>query len=230
MSTIQAVDPAAELLFGKGRRELLALLFARPEQRFYLRELARLTGASAGTAQRELRALEEVGLIRSERRGRQLFFEANRSSPLFGALRTLLEQTMGAPDLLRAALAPMADRIRFACVYGSLAYGTLGPQSDVDVFVVGDVEFSEVTDVLAAVEKRLNRAVNPTVYTPEEFRRRREQGRHFLATMFDRPLIPLIGEIPPDARSVAAKRMAASHSSGSRGGSQAPRRRGPKPR
>ena len=57
-------DPAAELLLGKGRRELLALLFANAGRSLYLRELSRMTGGSPGTTQRELQgALEQVGLL-----------------------------------------------------------------------------------------------------------------------------------------------------------------------
>jgi predicted nucleotidyltransferase/DNA-binding transcriptional ArsR family regulator len=230
MSTAFTADAVADLLFGRARRELLALLFTREEQSFYLRELARLTGTSAGTAQRELRDLERVGLVSSHRRGRQIFYRANRLSPVFDALRTLLEQTMGAPDLVRSALAMLADKISYAGVYGSLAEGTLRPSSDIDVMVVGEVEFSEVTDALAPAEKRLGRPVNPTVYSVAEFHRGLKDRRHFLTTVLGRPLIDLIGVLPPDARPVARERLAPGHSRVRRGGRSSPRRGRPKSR
>jgi len=224
MSTAFTSDAVADLLFGRARRELLALLYTREKQSFYLRELARLTGISAGTTQRELRDLERVGLVRSERRGRQIFYQANRLSPVFDALRALLEQTMGAPDLVRAAIAGLADKISYAGIYGSLADGTLSPSSDIDVLVVGEVEFSEVTDALAPAEQRLGRPVNPSLYTPAEFQRGLKDRRHFLTTILGRPLIDLIGVPPPDARPVEGKRLAAGHSHVSRGGRSTPRR------
>jgi predicted nucleotidyltransferase len=229
MSTAFAADPAAELLFGRGRRELLALLFTQERQSFYLRELARLAGTSAGTAQRELRALERVGLVQSHRRGKQIFYQANRLSPVFNALRTLLEQTMGAPDLLRAALAPLVDRIRYAGIYGSLAEGKLRASSDIDVLVLGDVEFGEVTDALASTEKRLGRPVNPRVYGVAEFQQGLQGRRHFLSTVLDRPVIDLIGELPTEPRRVARERVAARHPGVGRRGSPAARRGRSKP-
>jgi len=229
MSTTFAADPAAELLFGRGRRELLTLLFTRKEQSFYLRELARLAGTSAGTAQRELRALERVGLVQSHHRGKQIFYQANRLSPVFTALHTLLEQTMGAPDLLRAALAPLVDKIRYAGIYGSLAEGRLRPSSDIDVLVLGDVEFSEVTDALAPAEKRLGRPVNPSVYGIAEFQKGLQAQRHFLKTVLGRPLIDLIGELPPDPHPVARERVAAGHPDVRGRGSPAARRGRQKP-
>jgi predicted nucleotidyltransferase len=131
---------------------------------------------------------------------------------------------MGAPDIVRAALAALADRISYAGVYGSLAEGTLKPSSDIDVLVIGEVEFSEVTDVLSHTENRLGRPVNPTVYSATEFKRGLADRRHFLTTILARPLIDLIGELPSDARAVAGKRMAAGHSRVPRGGRPAPRR------
>jgi len=225
LSTTFAADPAAELLLGRGRRELLALLFTHQDRSFYLRELARLAGTSAGTAQRELRSLERVGLVQSHRRGRQIFYQANRGSPIFDPLRTLLEKTLGAPDLLRAALAPLADRIRYAGIYGSLAAGTLGPSSDIDVLVVGNVEFSEVTDALASAEEKLGRPVSPRVYSAAEFQQGRQAQRHFLDTVLGQPLIDLFGELPPDPRPVARKRVAPDHP-GVRGRGRPPARRG----
>ena len=203
---------------------MLALLFTRQEQSFYLRELARLTGTSAGTAQRELRSLEGVGLVQSHRRGRQIFYQANRRSPIFDTLRTLLEKTMGAPDLLRAALAPLVDKISYAGIYGSLAAGTLGSSSDIDVLVLGDVEFGEVTDALASAEKKLGRPVNPAVYGVAEFQKGLKARRHFLSTVLGRPLIDLIGDLPPDARPVARERVAAGHTGVRRRGRPAARR------
>jgi predicted nucleotidyltransferase len=135
---------------------------------------------------------------------------------------------MGAPDLLRAALAPLVDRIRYAGVYGSLAEGRLGPSGDIDVLVLGDVEFSEVTDALAPMEKRLERPVNPTVYSPVEFQRRLKARRHFLTAVVGRPLIDLIGELPPDARPMAPERLAPGHTGVRRRGSPAARRGRPK--
>jgi uncharacterized protein len=223
-STTFSPDPAAELLFGKGRRELLALLFGQPEQRYYLRELARITGASAGTTQRELRALVRVGLVSAERRGNQLYFQAHRASPLFTSLRALLEQTVGVADLLRGALAPLAERLEYAGIFGSLARGAHGPSSDVDLLVVGDVEFSEVSDALAEVEKRLDRPVNPTVYTREEFGDRLKERRQFMASVLRGPLIPLIGELRPDARRLAPERVAGKDSRDARGSGSAPGR------
>ncbi|MGH7527077.1 MAG: nucleotidyltransferase domain-containing protein [Gemmatimonadales bacterium] len=189
-------------LFGKLRRELLALLYSNSERSLYLRELVRLTGASPGAVQREVGELTEVGLLTRSRRGRQVFYQANRSHPVFQDLRGLLQKTLGTVDLLRGALAPLADRIDGAVLFGSTAKGTATGVSDIDVLVVGSAEFAEVSDALTGAEKTPGREVNAVVYSRAEFSRRLEEGGRFVESVLRSPSVPLIGELPPPGRAV----------------------------
>ena len=50
-------------LFGKSMQAILATLFGRPEEEFYLRELARLAGTTASSLQRDLAALVGAGIV-----------------------------------------------------------------------------------------------------------------------------------------------------------------------
>jgi len=208
MSTLSISDPVVTKLFGKLTRELLALLYGNPERSLYLRELVRLTGASPGAVQREVGELTKAGLLVRSRRGRQVFYQANRSMPVFAELRGLLEKTLGLPDVLRGALAPLADRIEAAALFGSVATGTSGPTSDIDLLVVGSAEFAEVTDVLAAAEVRLGREINPMVYSRAEFRRRLSDGGHLVTSVLRAPHLALIGVLPDEPRKLARKRVA----------------------
>ena len=75
----------------------------------------------------------------------------------------------GAADVLRAALLALTDRIQSAVLFGSLATGETTSRSDADVLVIGDVEFGEVSDLLAPAEQRLGREVRAVAYIPERF-------------------------------------------------------------
>jgi predicted nucleotidyltransferase len=75
-----------ELLFGRYRRQVLALLLLRPDESFYVRELERLSGMRAGPLHRELSALAAAGLVRRLSRGNQVRYQANRSAPFFTEL------------------------------------------------------------------------------------------------------------------------------------------------
>jgi predicted nucleotidyltransferase len=108
-------------------------------------------------------------------------------------LRGLLLKTAGVADVLREALAPLAAGISVAFVYGSVARGEERRASDVDLLVVGDASFAAVAQALAPAQRRLGREVNPTVFTPAEFRQKLTAGHHFLRSVTGREKLFLFG-------------------------------------
>jgi predicted nucleotidyltransferase len=184
----------ADALFTSTQQRVLALLYGQPERSFYATELIEKTGSGSGAVQRELRRLSDSGLVSMTRLGNQTHYQANAGAPIYSELRGIVEKTIGVTELLKAALASLATRIRFAAVYGSLPRRTDGALSDVDVLIVGaDLTLEEVYGVVGPVEKRIARAVSPTLYTPEEFQRRRETGQAFLKKVLSGPHIVLMG-------------------------------------
>jgi uncharacterized protein len=147
------------------------LIFCITEQ-FYLREIARRAGTGIGATQRELRRLDEAGLIQSVRRGHHVYYQANSKNPIFTELKSILAKTSGIRDILHEVLAPLSIRIKVAFVCGSIARGEETSASDADLMVVGDVSFADVVSALNEGETKLGREVNPTVYGPGEFRSR----------------------------------------------------------
>ena len=93
----------ADVLFGKGRGAILALLYGHPDQSFYYRQITRqLDGVSDGALQRELNTLSRLGLIDRSTVGRQVFYRVNRNHPVFPELRALVAKTVGAIQVLRS--------------------------------------------------------------------------------------------------------------------------------
>ena len=183
----------SETLFSKNRRAVLGLLYGNPDQAFYLRRVVRATGGGHGAIQRELKLLSEAGVLRRTVRDRQVYFQANSECPVFEELKALIVKTAGVADILKAALAPLGDRIQIALVYGSVARARQKRDSAVDVLVVGDLAFREVVAALADAQSHLRREVNPTVYAPDEFQSKLASGHHFLTSVLKTETIFLIG-------------------------------------
>src|SRR5207237_4969511 len=85
----------ADLLFGRTRGAILALLYGHAGQSFYTRQIAREVDASVGAVQRELENLAKVGLIVRRSVGSQVFYQANRETPIFSEMRALGTKTTG---------------------------------------------------------------------------------------------------------------------------------------
>lgn len=182
----------ASLLLPEHRRRILGLLLLRPDEALHGREVARRTGLPPGSAARELNRLAEVGLLIRESSGNQRLYRANRSSPVFVELASILRKTSGLADVLKKALKPAADNLRLAFVYGSMASGRAVAASDVDVMLIGKISFAEAMKLLSVNEQLLGREVNPSVFSVAEFKRR-AASEAFLQDVLSKPKIFLIG-------------------------------------
>lgn len=188
-----AKGPIASALFGKAMQAILAHLYGRPDEEFYLREIARSTGTSPSSLQRDLAALAHAGIIERTVRGHQVYFRANRACPVFDELRGLVTKTFGVADVLRDALRPLDGRIDAAFIYGSVARGEERTESDIDLFIIGEVSSGEVIEAFAKAGRRLGREINPTVFPLAEFAEKARSRNHFLTTLLGERKLFLIG-------------------------------------
>ena len=182
----------AEGLFGKTRLAVLTLFFTHPDREFYLRQITKVVKTGQGAVHRELIRLAASGILIRTKKGGQVFYQVNQLCPFFAELKTLLIKTSGVADVLRQALAQVADKIKIAFIYGSIARNSEQAQSDVDLAVIGDISFGEVVSALAQAQDTLTREINPVVYSEREFRGEKAHN-HFTIILKDTEKIFLIG-------------------------------------
>lgn len=194
MSTKQFSDTLSVVLFGKTKRAVLALLFSNPEKSFYLRQVARITAAGQGSVQRELKKLTEAGVIERFEQGNLVYFRAAPSCPIFAELKGLILKTAGLVEVLRSALSPVSDKISLAFVFGSQARAEAKAASDIDLLIVGDVDELELHRLISQAEGRLNRPINYTFLTAQEFKKRQKEKEGFLARVLAGQKIFIIGD------------------------------------
>jgi len=185
---------AIELMFGDYRRRLLATLLLRPDERFHVRELGRMTGIPAGSLHRELKIMGEAGVLTRDQVGNQVLYQADRSCPIFEELASILQKTIGLAMLLREPLQHLDDKIEMALVFGSMASGQQRPTSDIDVLVLGDVTLSDVVVALAPCHETLGREINPVVMAADRFIAQLREQQRFAMRVFEEPKIFVIGD------------------------------------
>jgi predicted nucleotidyltransferase len=186
----------ADALFTSTQQKVLGLLFGQPDRSFFVTQIMELAKSGRGAVQRELRRLESAGLVSVEMHGNQKHYQANSESPLFDEICRIVRKTVGLKEPLKAAVESLAVTVRLALVYGSVAKRTDTSASDVDLLIVADeLTLEDVYAALSAAEKLLDRKINPTLYTSEEFDRRRSRGNAFLKRVLSGPVIVLSGTI-----------------------------------
>ena len=80
-------------------------------------------------------ASPRAGWRPSSRIGNQKHYQANRDSPLFHELCSIIRKTVGLKEPVRAALQPLADKLKLALLYGSVAKQANTAASDIDLLL-----------------------------------------------------------------------------------------------
>lgn len=192
--TAAAPTALADALFTPVQKRVLGLLFAQPARCFQSSELIRLARSGTGATHRLLTRLARSGLVRVSVQGRQKYYQANPDSPIFAELVGLVRKTVGLVEPLREALAPVADRIRAAFVYGSVAKGEDRADSDIDLMVIAeDLDYATLFEAVQMAEQQLGRPVNPNLMTASQWRRKRAQPDSFAARLDQGPRLFVIG-------------------------------------
>ena len=92
------------------------------------------------------------------------------------------------------ALKPLARRIQWAFIYGSIARSAEHAASDADLMIIGQAGLAEVSSPLRKAERRLDRSVNPTTYTVDEFAARVKSNHHFVTAVMRSKKLFILGD------------------------------------
>ncbi len=184
----------AETIWPKARREIIGLLFTRPDDEWHLRDIARRIDLAPATVHREVVSLSDAGILNRRTVGNQVLYSANRSCPIFDELRGIAVKTTGLADVIRDALSDLSGRIEAAFIFGSFAAGEDRPDSDVDVMIVGELRLTDLVPQLRRLETGLGREVNPITMSAREFGRRAAENEHFVRRVLKEPKVFLFGD------------------------------------
>jgi len=194
MVTPSANSNLSNILFSKARRVILSLLYGHADEAFYLRQIVRATGIGLGPVQRELKQLMDAGIITRDVQGKQVYYKANMKSPIFNELKNIVRKTFGIADVIRKSLETVADKIRVAFIFGSVARSADGRASDIDLIIIGKVTFADAVSALSQAQEILEREINPVVYSVAEFKKRVAERHSFITDVLEGDKIFVIGD------------------------------------
>ena len=184
-----------DALFSKTQQNVLALLFGQPRQSFYTNEIIRKSGGGSGAVQRELSRLVRSGLATVKRIGSQNHYQANPNAPLFAELCSMINKTVALVEPLKVVLQPFLSQIELAFVYGSVAKKSDTASSDIDLMIISDnLTYADIFPVLEEVSGKLQRSIQPTVYSLKELRERIHSDNSFIRSVLAQPKVWIIGK------------------------------------
>lgn len=177
----------------KTREAIFRLLFTNPESSYYLRELERLLSIPVSMIRKELMRLEKEGIVASSRKGNLVFYSLNKTYPLFEEIKSIVMKTVGAAGLLKEALSKI-NGIEVCFIYGSFAKSQERAGSDIDLFIVGQVDEDALIREIKRIEELLRREINYVIFTYQEYKKRKKAKDAFIHEILGGPKIFLIGE------------------------------------
>lgn len=186
---------ALDALFPSIRARVLSATLLQPKRWWFLTELAAHLGVTPSSLQREMELLAQAEILLHRKDGRRTYYKANPESPLYPELRGLMEKTTGIVPALKDLVNEFDEQIEIALLYGSVARGSERAESDIDLMLVGTLRQIDLVPALRKLERRFQREVNVTLFSPEEFHRKRRLKDHFLSTVLEGKITLLKGTV-----------------------------------
>ena len=179
------------ILRSRGQAEILCAILTNPNREWTLGQLAKVSGQSLPTVQREVERAETAALVESRRLGRQRLVKAG-PSPIAIMLANLLLMSYGPKFVIAEEFAGIKGIVHLF-IFGSWAARYEGiegfPPQDIDVLVIGNVDFSEVTNASIAASKKLQIDVNPSIQSHTWWKNKTGSG--FRKEIDRRPIVEI---------------------------------------
>jgi predicted nucleotidyltransferase len=117
----------------------------------------------------------------------------NIEHPLYQELKSIVFKTIGVEGSLKKVLRDIRN-IRIAFIYGSFAAKDEEFSSDIDVMIIGEPDVSLLNEKIRALEHKIRREVDTTIYSLEEYRARKSEKSGFIGELLENPKIMIIGD------------------------------------
>jgi len=199
-----------EQLFGsKTRVRLLRLLLNNPGQPFYLREISRKVGIQLNSVRREILNLEKNGIVKSvkmiegETEAKTMkkkdiksrykkYYMINSETVIYPELKAMF---LKAQLLLEKSLIKEIEKIaqvKYLILTGNFV-GLEGLATD--LLLVGKVNKKNFANLVKRFERELNRQINYTVMSNQEYKYRHDITDRFLYDILENKKIVIIDKI-----------------------------------
>jgi len=182
-----------DLFISRVRVKLLGVFLGNPADIFYVRQLVRETSEEINAVRRELQRLESLGALFKEPRGNRIYYGFRKDYPFYGELIRLVSKTTGLGKAIIKNKNKLG-KIKYAFLSAKLVKNRPHNPEDVDILIVGDVVMPQLSSIVSGFEGKLNREINYSVMTKDEFNFRKKRKDPFILQILTQSRVMLIGD------------------------------------
>jgi hypothetical protein len=181
------------LFVSEVRLRILDLLLVNPKESLHVRAIVRKVEAEINAVRRELNNLTSIGLLDRRQSSNKIFYTVNTSHPLYSELLSMLakEHGLGA-DIIKNK--DNLGKLEFAMISLAFLKGRESTALDVDLFLVGDINFENASKIVKSYEKKVGKEINYSVMTSDEFLFRKRKNDSFIFKVLSQSRSMLVGD------------------------------------
>ncbi len=198
-----------EQLFGSRTRwKLMKLFLSHPDDRYYVRELVRLTREKLNSIRRELKNLETWGIVKvvedteAETEAKKAkskkspndkkFYQADTKFLLFNELKDLVMKSWLLVERNLAGKISKMGNIRALFLCGRFVEDN---ELGVDIFIVGSINRDKLKNLVSKLSKSFGEEINYTVMSFNEYKTRKTVTDKFLYRILSSKHIKVIDKL-----------------------------------
>lgn len=182
-----------EIMVSKVRVKLLQTFLYQPDEIFYVRQLVRKVDEEINAVRRELSRMEKANMVKKESRGNRLYYYFNRDHPLYEDLLSMVHKTVGLGKEIIKNKSKLG-RVKLVMFSGRFTRRLPIEEGGVDLLVVGDINMQTLAKLVRAEEVKLEKEINYTVMTKDEFNFRKKKRDPFLQGILLGSRIMIVGD------------------------------------
>lgn len=161
-----------DIIYNTSAQKVLYFLLSSPNEKYFDREISRLSRVSKAATNFALRDLLKAKLVSREKKGRMYFYYVDTNNFLIRQLK--ITQNVLKIQPLIDKLKPIALRV---VLYGSFAKGENHKDSDIDIFILSR-EPQRVKDLI--YRNSLREKVQYVIHTPQQLAKLKKDNAVFL--------------------------------------------------
>jgi hypothetical protein len=181
------------LFVSRVRIKVIRLFFLHPDIPYHIRGVVREISEEINAVRRELLRLEQIKLLKSERKGNRLYFTLQDTFPFYNELLRIVYKTYGLGGEILRCQKELGD-VNFALLTSSFTKGIRQGTGDIDLVVIGRVNVSALTAAVQRAERQTGREINYTVLKDSEFILRKKRRDAFVTQILMGSKVMLIGD------------------------------------
>ena len=163
------------------------------ENKFFVRELTRKLSLQLNSVRRELQNLEKLGLVFSEGRDAQKkkYYRLNKDFTLYKELKALFTKSEVFIENKLIEDLKQLGKINLLILTGHF---TGVAESPTDMLIVGKVNRKALAEKIADFEREIARSINYTLFSPGEYKYRKDVTDKFLYGVLENKKITVIND------------------------------------